>query len=109
MARETGLNEYVTADGEHFETYQRFCSGVYLGFLFLMIMGGFSNIYRYKKGDASALSYLTPLLSVFGLLLFLVMWEAHARYITNYIPLIYISAAVGMEYLSNIRIKLFLK
>lgn len=109
MARESALDDYVTADGEHYETYQRLCSGIYLGFLFLMIAGGFSNIYRYKKGDASALAYITPFLSVFGLLLFLIMWEAHARYITNYIPLIYICAAAGMEFLSKIHIKFFLK
>lgn len=106
MVRETILNDYVTFDGEHYEQYQRFCSGIYLGFFLLMIFGGFYYLPKYKKGDSEFLPYITPLLSVFGLLLFLVMWEAHARYITNYIPVIYICAAVSMEYLSKIRIKL---
>ena len=35
-------------------------------------------------------------LAVFGLLLFLVMWETNARYIVNYIPMIYVAAVLGM-------------
>ncbi|MCM1246093.1 MAG: hypothetical protein NC293_10675 [Roseburia sp.] len=108
MARQTALNDYVTSSGTHYEQYQKLCSGIYLGFFLIMILGGFSNIYTYKKGDRVSPAYITPFLSIFGLLLFLVMWEAHARYITNYIPMIYICAATSMEFLSKIRVRFFL-
>lgn len=109
MVKDTVLNDYITAEGEHYEQYQTFCTGVFLGFIFLMAIGGFGNLYQYKKGDFASLPYITPLLAVFGIMLFLTMWETHPRYITNYIPFIYICAATGMEFLSKIRIRMFLK
>lgn len=108
MTKQTVLNDYVTSTGAHYEQYQKLCSGIFLGFLLIMILGGFSHIYTYKKSDCVSPVHITPLLSVFGLLLFLIMWEAHARYITNYIPMIYICAAISMEFLSKIRVKFFL-
>lgn len=107
MTKQTILNDYVTSAGANYEQYQELCSGIFLGFLLIMILGGFSNIYIYKKDNYASPARITPLLSVFGLLLFLLMWEAHALYITNYIPMIYICAAVSMEFLSKIRVKFF--
>lgn len=108
MAKQTALNDYVTVDGEHYPDYEEFCSGTYLGFFLLMILGGYYKIYEYRKNGSGSPSHITPMVSVFGLLLFLIMWEAHARYITNYIPMIYICAAIGMEGLSKIRVKISL-
>lgn len=67
----------------------------------LMIVGGIMSIIRLildlKQGeDAFQMEYLIPELAVFGLLLFLMMWETNARYIVNYIPMIYVAAVLGM-------------
>lgn len=67
-----------------------------------MIVGGIISVVRLildlKQGeDVFQMEYLIPELAVFGLLLFLMMWETNARYIVNYIPMIYVAAVLGME------------
>ena len=66
-----------------------------------MIVGGIVSVIRLildlKQGeDVFQMEYLIPELAVFGLLLFLMMWETNARYIVNYIPMIYVAAVLGM-------------
>ena len=66
-----------------------------------MIVGGIISVIRLildlKQGeDVFQMEYLIPELAVFGLLLFLMMWETNARYIVNYIPMIYVAAVFGM-------------
>ena len=40
---------------------------------------------------------LIPRLAVFGLLLFLLSWEARWRYFSNFIPLLFLSALPGLD------------
>lgn len=50
------------------------------------------------------------LLSVFGLILFLLIWETRSRYIINYIPIFILLASYGMDYIYNRIVKVkFLK
>lgn len=104
LARKCFLDKYICSDGEKYESYKKFCTGVFFGFFVLMIIGGgirACELIRRKREDTSETYRLEviPQLSVFGLMLFLMMWETNARYIVNFIPMIYVSAAMGMDML----------
>ncbi|MCI5494738.1 MAG: hypothetical protein MR407_00160 [Roseburia sp.] len=101
LVRTCFLDDYVLSDGSKYEGYKKFCTGIYFGFWVLMIVGGIISVIRLildlKQGeDVFQMEYLIPELAVFGLLLFLMMWETNARYIVNYIPMIYVAAVLGM-------------
>lgn len=104
LARKCFLDKYICSDGEKYESYKKFCTGVFFGFFVLMIIGGgirACELIRRSREDISETYGLEviPQLSVFGLMLFLMMWETNARYIVNFIPMIYVSAAMGMDML----------
>lgn len=106
LARQCFLDQYVCSDGAKFESYKKLCTGIFFGFFVLMILGGGIRVFELIQGGTAqvsekALSGVIPQLSVFGLMLFLMMWETNARYIVNFIPMIYVSAALGMDALSG--------
>ena len=41
-------------------------------------------------------------LSIFGLALFLLIWETRSRYLVNFLPLMFIICADGMNYLNGL-------
>lgn len=102
MVRNTILNQYVVANGKYYGKYRLFCTGIYLCFFVLMVFGIFYNVYSLISKKEDMVYNIVPALSVFGLFLFLIMWETAARYITNYIPMIYIGAVSGMADLGNL-------
>lgn len=101
MAKDTVLNDYVVGSGSHYSQYQIFCTGIFLGFLLLLVIGTFGKCMACTGKKEIDTSFLIPGLSVLGILLFLLMWETSARYITNYIPMIYIGAVIGMSEISK--------
>ena len=102
LVRKCFLDDYICYDGKHYETYRKLCTGVFFGFFVLMTVGGCLSAVllirnRKEKVAENILRGFIPELTVFGLMLFLLIWETSPRYIVNLIPMIYISAAVGME------------
>lgn len=83
------LHQWVLYGGEHYKTYQTLCNGVYLVVALLMVAG--AVLPGREKGEGMA-----PWLCVFGLALFLMMWESSARYVTNFVPLMLVCAAGSM-------------
>lgn len=58
-----------------------------------MLVSALSGIFIKKQRVENVL----PMLCVFGIMLFLMMWEVTGRYGTNYIPMIMISAVSGLD------------
>lgn len=102
MARNTILNKYIVGDGKYYEQYKTFCTGIFLCFQLLMIFSAFYSFYNVIIKQKDTVANLVPMLSVLGIFLFLLMWETSARYIVNYIPMIYICATDGVEKFVNI-------
>ncbi len=50
------------------------------------------------KGDKNSMAYIR--LAVFGLTLFLIIWETRSRYLFNFIPLMLIMAADGIDFVA---------
>lgn len=95
---ETPLWEILLRDGAYYSVYQHICTGVLLALYLLMIASGYQELFAIKS---KSFRHIAPRLAVFGLLLFLLCWEARWRYFSNYIPLIFISALLGMESVSK--------
>lgn len=91
---ETSLREWLLSGGEYNETYRHICTGVLLALYILMILSGFRDAFSSHNITFSAFA---PRLALFGLLLFLICWEARWRYFSNYIPLVFISALPGLN------------
>lgn len=87
----TVLQDTVLYNGQHFNTYKLICSGSFFGIILLMLIWTWYLLFSRQ----AKLSNLIPQLCVFGILLFLCIWEVNGRYITNFIPMIYISGAPG--------------
>ena len=102
MKRNTVLNDYVVGDGKYYKDYEQFCSGIFLAFILLMVIGNFISVYEIISRSYTVRDKFVSYLAVFGLLLFLLMWETSPRYITNYIPMIYICAVAAMSKVDDI-------
>lgn len=92
--RETWLHKLLLRDGEYYNIYQHICAGVLLALYVLMIVSALREVFR---PDSQTLRFLVPRLAVFGLLIFLICWEARWRYFSSFIPLIFVSALPGIE------------
>lgn len=92
--RETKLRDWLLFDGTHHDMYRHICTGVLLALYILTIAGAA----RDASGVMSNTFFvMIPRLAMFGILLFFICWEAHGRYISNFIPLIFISALLGLS------------
>ena len=96
--RDTFLHSFLLSEGEHYELYRHLCMGALLAMYLLMIVSAIQEVFR---ADSPSLYQITPRLAVFGLLLFLLWWEARWRYFSNYIPMIFLSALLGMDAFSR--------
>jgi len=94
----TIVQEFILFDGKHYKAYKSVCAGIFLSILILMVISGFKNIIDYRQRVKCC---LIPQLCVFGIMLFLLMWEVNSRYINNFIPMIFISAVGGMDFFSD--------
>jgi hypothetical protein len=83
---------YFIRDSRFFRLY---CDGMHLTMLFLMLVSFVGGAFKKR---------CTPMflirLSVFGLALFLLIWETRSRYLINFLPLFVLMSADGMGFLS---------
>ncbi len=79
------LHKFLLYEGDFYGFYSTVCTSLFLCVLALMIIS-------VKKAKEKP-EILVMLLSVFGIMLFLLFWEINSRYITTFVPFIYILAA----------------
>lgn len=95
------LHEFVLYDGKDYALYSHFCQGVHTALMLLaVISGAFAAVYARRRDEP-----FVPQLSVFGLFLFLLMWETSARYIQNYMPLLFLSALSGLKSIHSLQVR----
>jgi len=90
------LGELFRVHGKYFEVYYYISHFIYMAILFLIVIGGYSDI---KKGDNKKIFIKVSLLFLFILLLF---WETRSRYILNYVPALYLLAMPGYEKIKEV-------
>lgn len=95
---DTRLHKFILPKGEYYSVFSYYSQAYHLVILFLIL------IVLYKKIKVSTLEYtFVADISVFGLLLFLLIWEATSRYLFNFTPLLMIMAIQGIDYIENMR------
>lgn len=83
----TKLHDWVLEDGKHYTGYGIYVSAIQLAVLIIMLAGAFA-----------AKDKLLPLyLSFFGVWLFLMCWETNRRYFSNFAPVMFTMAVLGVD------------
>jgi len=88
------LHEYATEDGQHFETFRAVTQGYHVFLFTLIILGA---LYDTSARNTSATQQLVIRLSIFGIYLFLLLWEANARLVLHFMPMFILAAALRYE------------
>ncbi len=82
--------------------YRIYCDGIHLVMLLLMLISAAGGLFRGRADDMFFIR-----LTVFGLALFLLIWETRSRYLVNFVPLFVLMSADGMGYLYSLCRKFF--
>lgn len=91
------LHDWILYSGNRYTEYSAVTTALFLAVLILMLIA-----VPVGKGRVNV---LVPFISVFGLTLFLLFWEVNVRYITNFVPMIYVCAVCGAHKLSSLKLK----
>ena len=95
LARETGLTDFLTLLGSHYQAYWEGCSlPQYANLFFTAVFLFFCAKAVFQKKEQPAVLLIVPL-SVCGLMLFLMLWEVHPRYTINYFSYLIMLATWG--------------
>lgn len=92
--RQTFLHHFLLYESAGYSLYRQYCTGVFLSVMALMLLSSLRFLWRRDKQISCV---FIARLCVFGLMLFLCLWEAKSRYIINFLPMIYIAAVDGLE------------
>lgn len=91
------LQSFLVKDGEHYAVYKHICTAVLIALYILVIISCVFDVF----GRTDFGNLFAPRLALFGLVLFLLFWEARWRYFSNFIPVIIVSAVGGLEHIFN--------
>ena len=89
--KRTNAHEFVTDSGIYKKYITYFSQCCHMLILIFILVGLFKRICN-KQIDYMTIAYL----ALFGLLLFLLLWESKPRYLVHYIPMIYLCAIDGI-------------
>ena len=89
-------NDYFFVDGRYNKTVTVILSSYFYVTLLMMWLAGCKMI---RRGSAEAELLLTIFIDLFGLILFLIVWEANNRQLYNHIPWFATGLALSMYYL----------
>lgn len=91
------LQNFLVKDGEHHAIYKHICTGTLIALYIPLIASCVLDI----TGKHTARDLFAPRLALFGLMLFLLFWEARWRYFSNFVPIIMVLAITGLESIFN--------
>lgn len=91
------LQSFLVKDGEHHAIYKHICTGTLIALYIPLIASCVLDV----TGKHTARDLFAPRLALFGLMLFLLFWEARWRYFSNFVPIIMVLAITGLESIFN--------
>ncbi len=94
---DNALQSFLVKDGEHHAVYKHTCTGVLIALYIPLIASCVLDVI----GKHAPRDMFAPRLALFGLMLFLLFWEARWRYFSNYMPMIIVLAIAGLESIFN--------
>jgi len=113
------LHKFILPGGEKYDLYRHLCEAMLFTLMFFMIFPSLKYFFGkekflVKKGSRASKNgkesdkyvNLAPLIAVFGILLFLLGWEANRRYFGNFLPVIIVCAVMGIDYFYFLIVKI---
>ena len=94
---DNALQSLLVKDGKHHTVYKHICTGVLIAIYIPLIVSCVLDV----TGKRTARDLFAPRLALFGLMLFLLFWEARWRYFSNFVPIIMVLAITGLESIFN--------
>lgn len=94
---ESLLWHFVYWEGDYYWQYCCLSTGFFYAILFSTLAGTLFRTFKKEENDFVFMSYLT----IFGLFLFLMLWEAQNKQLYNHIPWMTITAVCGLESLGD--------
>ena len=101
-AEKNTLHTFLLQGDQNYPAYQFLCGSVFLAVLLLCLIYAWYAFLTILRGRKRIKGCMVPQMCMFGLLLFLMMWEANSRYIINFLPMVYLSAIPGIQVLSEL-------
>ena len=90
------FQRFFTQKGASFRYCYTWLQTEHLLVLFFLMLSGL-HLFRHPKGGIVAITNIT----VFGLFLFLLLWECNARYLVHIVPFLIVGASNGASALGN--------
>ena len=101
-AEKNTLHTFLLQGEQNYPAYQFLCGSVFLAVLLLCLIYAWYAFLTILRGRKRIKGCMVPQMCMFGLLLFLMVWEANSRYIINFLPMVYLSAIPGIQVLSEL-------
>lgn len=90
------MHEFFLSNGRYFELSKYYYQTYHFVMLICILFASISIFFKREKSEVRVAR-----LSIFGLLIFLLIWETRSRYMLNYIPIYLFVGMAGLTYLSN--------
>ncbi|MCI8597327.1 MAG: hypothetical protein HFJ10_02630 [Lachnospiraceae bacterium] len=91
--KESKLHSWVLYDGVNYEKTYKYCNAVQ----FLLLGGILLSLLRNLLEKGSQREMIAFQLAVFGVFLFLLLWETRSRYLVNFVPVFILLGMDGLE------------
>ncbi|MCR5748471.1 MAG: hypothetical protein K6G03_12245 [Lachnospiraceae bacterium] len=100
------INRYILPDGSRFETASAFRHGLWLLLLMLCLLTGIVFTLRKYGLEMSSTGIMALQLSLLGLTMFELLFEAKARYLFIYLPFFILTSGIGLAFIKDRLLKL---
>ena len=92
------LHEFVLQSGKWYDVYISSANAFYLIVLFLFLAGLINELFSKTTFSLSMMCYT----AVFGLCIFLMMWETRSRYLLNFTPILLLLSSLQLNRFSTL-------
>lgn len=91
---DTKLHEFVLYDGKYYKKYGTYVTAMHIAIMVLMLLASWTRVLKKRRDENESLALY---ISIFGLWMFLMMWEANRRYFSNFAPVIFMLGVLGID------------
>lgn len=99
-SHETVLWHWIYWEGDYYWKYSCLSTGFFYAVLLLMLIGNLRELFRRGQQGSGNMTFMIYLI-IFGLFLFLMLWEAQNKQLYNHISWMTLGAVIGLESLED--------
>ena len=96
--RDTWLHDFVLKDGRSYWLYSGYTTALHMALMLFMLIPAYRSLAGRGRGREDGVPLSLPLyMAVFGVWLFLMLWEASPRYFSNFAPAVIACGVLGAD------------